>query len=427
MTTCTVNDLVQGLLKKGADIPSPAAVHIGPEVNIDRISGKGVTIHPGCRIQGELSALSPGVELGREGPVTLENCQLGEGVELRAGYFRDSTFLEGVSAGLGAHVREGCLLEDYSSLAHCVGLKQTILFPFVTLGSLINFCDCLMAGGTGPSNHSEVGSSYIHFNFTPDGEKTTPSLIGDVPRGVMLNQPPIFLGGQGGIVGPLRVEYGTVVAAGTILRRDALEPGKLVVGSPPKGGVIDFIPRVYSGARRVVEKNIIYLANLTALEAWYHQVRRPFLLERELGDALWSGAVERIKTAKEERVKRLRAMCANMKAALKERGVSDASASAKMELSERIDELGGLFLEGVRVRAGEAHRDELLAALGSAGNAFRRPYVRSIQELSQGAASAGTRWLEELVTQMCSRAASMVPGMKLFEGPRRRAGAGAHG
>ena len=54
-----------------------------------------------------------------------------------------------------------------------------------------------------PPDHTEVGSSYIHFNFTPDGDKTTASLFGDVPRGVMLNQPPIFLGGQGGTVGPV--------------------------------------------------------------------------------------------------------------------------------------------------------------------------------------------------------------------------------
>jgi UDP-N-acetylglucosamine/UDP-N-acetylgalactosamine diphosphorylase len=85
--------------------------------------------------------------------------------------------------GLGGHVREACLLEEQANGAHCVGLKHTILFPFVTLGSLINFCDCLMAGGTSRKDHSEVGSSYIHFNFTPEGDKTTASLIGDVPRG----------------------------------------------------------------------------------------------------------------------------------------------------------------------------------------------------------------------------------------------------
>jgi UDP-N-acetylglucosamine/UDP-N-acetylgalactosamine diphosphorylase len=52
-------------------------------------------------------------------------------------------------------------------------LKQTILFPFVTLGSLINFCDIFMSGGSDRKNHSEVGSSYIHFNYTPNQDKAT--------------------------------------------------------------------------------------------------------------------------------------------------------------------------------------------------------------------------------------------------------------
>ena len=36
--------------------------------------------------------------------------------------------------------------------------------------------------------HTEVGSRFIHFNFTPrgqSGDKATPSLIGDVARGVL--------------------------------------------------------------------------------------------------------------------------------------------------------------------------------------------------------------------------------------------------
>ncbi len=37
-----------------------------------------------------------------------------------------------------------------------MGLKQTILFPFVTLGSLISFCDCLMAGSSHSRDHSGV-------------------------------------------------------------------------------------------------------------------------------------------------------------------------------------------------------------------------------------------------------------------------------
>ena len=171
------------LLEKTVDIPNPLTIDIGEEVPIDQISGKGVKIHPGCRIYGEKTVLSAGCQLGAEAPVTVENCFLGPKVELKGGFFSHSVFLEKASMGMCAHVREGTILEEEASGAHCVGLKQTILFPFVTLGSLINFCDCLMAGGTSRKNHSEVGSSYIHFNYTPNQDKATASLIGDVPRG----------------------------------------------------------------------------------------------------------------------------------------------------------------------------------------------------------------------------------------------------
>jgi len=186
------HEKIRRLLSKGVDIPNPSSVDIGDEVNIDLISEQGVKIYPGCRIYGNKTVISSGCQLGYEAPVTMENCQLGPTVELKGGFFSKSVFLEQAKMGMGACVREGSIMEEQASGAHCVGLKQTILFPFVTLGSLINFCDCFMAGGTSRQNHSEVGSSYIHFNFTPDADKTTPSLIGDVPRGVMLNQPPIF-------------------------------------------------------------------------------------------------------------------------------------------------------------------------------------------------------------------------------------------
>ena len=40
--------------------------------------------------------------------------------------------------------------------------------------------------------------------------------------GVMLNQSPIFLGGQGGLVGPCRLAFGTITAAGTINRKEKI-------------------------------------------------------------------------------------------------------------------------------------------------------------------------------------------------------------
>lgn len=201
-------------------MPLPETVHVGPEVDPDRVSGRGVTLHPGCRVSGSETVISAGVTLGAEGPVTAIDVRLGPGASIAAGYAAKTVLLEGASLGSGAHAREGTLLEEQASAAHTVGLKQTILLPFVTLGSLINFCDCLMSGGTSRRDHSEVGSSYIHFNFTPDGDKTTPSLFGDVVHGVLLDQPAVFLGGQGGTVGPVTVGFGSVVAAGSVLRSD---------------------------------------------------------------------------------------------------------------------------------------------------------------------------------------------------------------
>jgi bifunctional UDP-N-acetylglucosamine pyrophosphorylase / glucosamine-1-phosphate N-acetyltransferase len=407
------SDRVLRLMEKGVDIPNPLSIALDDRVDPDRISGDGVRIEAGCRLAGEETVICRGVRLGREGPVTLENCQLGPGVEFKGGYAREATFLESSSMGLGAHVREGCLLEEEASGAHCVGLKQTILFPFVTLGSLINFCDCLMAGGTSRRDHSEVGSSYIHFNFTPDGEKATPSLLGDVPRGVMLNRRPIFLGGQGGMVGPCRVEYGNVVAAGTILRRDLLEQDKLFVGGSSRGGVFGFVPRAYSGAGRVVEKNILYLANLSALEQWYEHARRPFLERIEFGDLIYAGTRKRLTSAKAERIKRLKALVRNMKESAGPAGGTGGAARPARELAERFDEIASLFDPGALSAGGEPERDAFIEFM-VAELRHGAPYLQAVQSLSQEAAETGTRWLQGVVDNLCRRTAGLLPGLRIF-------------
>ena len=264
---------IEELLNKGVVIPDPYNVYIGDEVDTGRISGNGVIIYPGCKIYGSSVLILDKVKIGHEGPVTLENCQVGPEVNLKSGFFKEAVFLKGASLGSGSHVREGTILEEEAGIAHTVGLKQTILFPYVKLGSLINFCDCFMSGGTGSKDHSEVGSSYIHFNYTPGQDKATPSLLGDVPNGVMLKQKPIFLGGQGGLVGPCRLAFGTTVAAGTICRKDELRSGRLIFGGPSKSGNIPYTPGDNRNIKRILTNNIVYISNLTALMHWYSHVR----------------------------------------------------------------------------------------------------------------------------------------------------------
>lgn len=405
---------ISQLIGRGVDIPNPLTLDIGDEVSVENISGSGVKIYPGCRIYGRSTVIAEGARIGAEGPVTLDNCQVGPRVELRGGYFKDSVFLEKAGMGMGAHVREGCILEEEANGAHCVGLKQTILFPFVTLGSLINFCDCLMAGGTSRKDHSEVGSSYIHFNYTPDGDKATPSLIGDVPRGVMLNQPPIFLGGQGGMVGPLRLGFGNVAVAGTVLRRDTLEDNKIITGETYQASVSDHRPHSYRRLRRVLRNNLIYLANLSALEVWYEHVRRPFFSTMEYGGLLFQGVLDKLKLARAERTGRLMAMIDKVPRSPEVCGCGANSERRDCELHENIRSVCELFEAKSHDEAEAALRDRFLGAFEKCCRETDGNYIQRIKALPGDVSQAGVLWLQQVVDTLCHRAGAFLPAFSLF-------------
>jgi hypothetical protein len=196
-----------------------------------------------------------------------------------SGYVSGAVLLHKSRIGPNGHVRAGTLLEEEASTAHAVGLKQTILMSFVTLGSVINCCDCLISGGRSRSNHTEVGSGFIHFNFTPwgeNGDKATPSLIGGVPKGVFLKEERIFLGGISGMIGPGRVEFGSLTVAGQVIRSDV--SANRIHGETQRrvDAPWDFQPRGLSGVR--AEKNLEYIGHLVALRSWYICVRKQRLV-----------------------------------------------------------------------------------------------------------------------------------------------------
>ncbi|MFH1083609.1 MAG: UDP-N-acetylglucosamine pyrophosphorylase [Pseudomonadota bacterium] len=403
------------LVEKGVEMPNPLTLDIGDDIKVDQISGNGVKIYPGCRIYGADTVIAAGAQIGHEGPVTIEGCQIGPKVELKGGYFKKAAFLEKASIGLGAHVREGCIFEEQANGAHCVGLKQTILFPFVTLGSLINFCDCLMAGGTSRKDHSEVGSSYIHFNFTPSGDKTTASLIGDVPQGVMLNQPAIFLGGQGGIVGPVRLGYGNVTSAGTILRKDILESNKLIIAKTHRAGVFRSVPDFYAGLPRLLENNILYLANLAALEQWYIHVRQTFFNSQELGGLIYAGVLGKLELAKKERIKRLKLMTDKVESSLDKYGDKARSVAGKRELCDNIERISQLFSGEIVEKSGLEARDSFLEAFIDHRKENDGAYVEVVQSLPVGVSETGTAWLQEIIDEISRQAATVLPGLALFK------------
>ena len=377
--------LIEKLIQRGVAIPCPQSVEVGPNIIPERISGCGVRIHSGCRLSGKSTFIAAGVRIATEGPVSVDNCYIGPGVALKSGHFENAVFLEGASLGYGSHVREGTILEEQASTAHCVGLKQTILMPFVTLGSLINFCDCLMAGGTSRKDHSEVGSSFIHFNFTPNQDKATPSLLGDVPNGVMMNQRPIFMGGQGGLVGPCRIAYGTVSAAGTIVRKDQLKPDHLIIGGAGKGGSIPWKAGAISVSKRIIKNNIIYIGNLFALREWYRHVRRIFISER-FPEPLWQGLIATLDLGLDERFKRLRAYINGLGGST----LADQYRVFEQQYHKRDQDLGDLKL-----------RDQFMHQL-EPFKSQHDDYIETIKALPYETAQIGILWLQGVVDKVVS-------------------------
>jgi UDP-N-acetylglucosamine/UDP-N-acetylgalactosamine diphosphorylase len=400
---------IQKLIDKGVRIDAPESVEIGDDIDPDRISGDNVAIYARCRILGKSTLIMPGSCLGAEAPLTVVDCQIGPNVNLNGGFFQEAVMLSGVSAGSGAHVRRGTILEEESSIAHTVGLKQTILFPFVTLGSLINFCDCLMAGGTDGKNHSEVGSSYIHFNFTPNQDKATASLIGDVPRGVMLKQAPIFLGGQGGLVGPCRLEYGTVIAAGTIYRKDELRPNRLIFGGGSRSGNVPFAAGHYHGLKRILTNNIIYLGNLAALGQWYDQVRSLFV-SNDFPQMLLEGLQDKLQMAVDERIVRLSELVHKLQEQETE-GVESSLESSSVQKGHDnwLPELES-FLRENRNRVGDhALRDRFIDAIAKGVDQNGKQYLKVIKGLSSDVSEIGTRWLQGIVEEVTDGAFQITP------------------
>lgn len=406
--------MVDKLLKHGVIMPDPASVYVGNEVSLKRISKNGVIIYPGSRITGVSTCIMANAKIGYEAPATVNNCQIGPDVELKGGFFEKAVFLAGSSMDSGAHVRAGTILEEQASGAHSVGLKQTILFPFATLGSLINFCDLILAGGTSRKNHSEVGSSYIHFNFTPQKDKATPSLLGDVPRGVMLRENPIFLGGQGGLVGPCCIEYGTVIAAGTVWRKDQKKPGCLVFDRTAGKSRAKFTPGIYKSVKRITQNNLVYIANLLALRMWYVHVRSQFI-QRQIGQALYDGLLEKCDMAIAERLKRFAAFCENTRQSARLLAeISGDKAPQKLlnqkrELAEQCADICHC-LENWQARTQNTNQgDNFLEIILKEKTG--QSYIEAIKGLSQAQAESGAKWLADFVDSVTQESKTFLPSL----------------
>jgi len=298
---------VESLRRRGVDVWGPERVYINSDVNLDAIEPTAVIRQ--ATLSGKDLTIAAGAVIGTSGHAEVSDCQVGQGAELGAGLYKGATFLDRVRVRGFAEIRPGTLLEEEVDIAHSVALKNTTFTACCVAGSLINFCDLFLTGGTSRNDHTEIGSGAIHYNFDPRGDKWG-SLLGSI-RGVLLRSDPVFIGGTCGLVGPLEVGLGAVTAAGSTIRKDV--PSNALVSTGSRAVSMPGFDRTrYSSLRRSFRVTAKLVATLRALEAWYELVRLPHAPSRER--SLYASARKQVGFQAQERISRLGKIVAKLAA-----------------------------------------------------------------------------------------------------------------
>ena len=308
---------VEFLRSRGVQIPiGRHAVYISPEVNLDRIESGAVLRN--ANIYGEKTIIRSGADIGFSGLVTIKDSQIGKKVELRQGVIEEATILDGAVLQEGFKVRGGSLMEEQSDIAHTVGLKNSILLFAAVMGSQVNYCDVLVGGGKSRKVHTEIGSTTTHFNYTPRLDKVA-SWIGPwVELAVWYHSRPTFVGGQTQVVGPVHIDEGAVVAAGSAVRHSVpknvlyFEPPLINRNDPKEPVMIPFDPECYGSVLPDIQLTALMIGGYYGLKAWYEHVR----LLHDRGDTLqlsiYESAIGQIQANIKERLKRLEAIAGKL-------------------------------------------------------------------------------------------------------------------
>ena len=374
---------VEVLRSRGVDVWGPERVYINSNVNLDAIEPGAVVRQ--ATLSGEDLTIAAGAVIGTSGHAEVSDCQVGPGAELGAGLYKGATFLDRVKVRGFAEIRPGTLLEEEVDVAHSVALKNTTFTACCVAGSLINFCDLFLTGGTSRNDHSEIGSGAIHYNFDPRGDKWG-SLLGSI-RGLLLQSDPVFIGGTCGLVGPLEVGLGAVTAAGSTIRTD-VPPNALVSPENRAINVPSFDRTRYGGLRRSFRVTAKLVATLRALEAWYELVRLPHAPSRERG--LYGSAQKQVCLQARERISRLGKIVAKLAAEAPAASLRHQAEHRKLVASWA--ELEGTLAQPIQPPAPPAHFTQAYAEARASGQGH-------LEALRGAAPCAGEAeaWLEDMV------------------------------
>lgn len=392
---------VFALRDRGVDVWGPERVYVAEEVPLENIEPGAIISN--ADLSGPELRIGRGTKIGVSGHSHVANCHIGRNVELGAGTYDTATILDGAKVRGFAELRPGTLLEEQTEAAHNVALKNTVLTSTVVLGSLINCCDLFMSGGTSREDHSEIGSGVVHFNFDPRGDKWG-SLLGDV-RGLLLRRRPIFVGGQCGLVAPIRVGFGSVLAAGTIVRSN-VEDNLLYFESPEGRSIENFDSEVYPSLRAKFLTTAMLIGNLRALDHWYEIVRLPFAEDYQ--KPLYRAAQQECRINIAERIRRLQKVVDKL-----DRSIGKSSANGDERLASLQDEHRRLI----------DCREKAVAILTPEPSTLPAPveflkhyekarrvlsHVDAVQQVGEEAARSGAEWIYSIACEPAAKLSELL-------------------
>ena len=416
------HDQLRKFQEHGVIIPDLSSVRIGREVAVGKIAA-GALLHPFVRINGSKTEIHAGANIGMSGPATIDNSWIGEkvvvgslgavtlkdtvvgpgsilgsGVAEQAVLLGKESMVNNFSTGYGFRIRRGTLYEEDASSAQHTDTKMTVLFPWTTLGSNINFCDVLLAGGTGPEPgfFSEVGSGTIHFNFSIRGDKATASLFGDATRGVFLDQQRLFIGGNNSLLGPIQADFGAMTAADVRIK-GSFSAGLNFGQSLPRGK-IDYNSLIFLGALGIVTKQINVIAELTSLLNWYQQIRIACIADTSQKKFIYESGLRIVKLNHQERLLQLQrfvdALASSQNLTSKAKTVSKKETTEQIKLLERWSHIQKRLVEPTQF---ELLVPNLLKdSIREQQAQGKAAYTKLITSLSEPVKKAGKHWLKSI-------------------------------
>lgn len=166
--------------------------------------------------------------------------------------------------------------------------------------------------------------------------------------------------------------------------------------------------------------NTNYIASLIALRRWYLDIRSLFL-SGSMETALHMGAVEKIESAINERIKQLKKVAEKMPESIEvQKSLSDnppeRTIMIKREFAEKWPEIEDIFLSCFEEKGSAQERDDFLKITGNAISQMGKYYITVVKGLKKADSKKATEWLQGIIEKVNGSVFELLSG---FQAKRR--------